>query len=959
MAKLIIQQHSEALPDLSHVHVLLSEPSAAPALRHHLLVEAQQFGFDAILGIQIETLRDWAYQHLPDDMQVCDAKSQELILVEALNQHPALLRSASPWVMAENLLNLFAELTLKHIQLPDSPEDFIAQMQTAYGDSAHQFSALGQEANLIHTLWQAWHTQLKADNLHDTHSAYLHGLANSINGLDRTRYFYLAGYQQFDPAELEWLQQLIKLQRVTLLLQGNAQATGKTCHPDTPLFNIARQLSLPVTRSAQSHCSELLDEVFNSHKAPLLQRAMRIKQLIPQSPLAGRLQVFAAHNAEQEAQAIELQVRRWLKREHEIRSIAIVTENRRLARRVRALLERSQVPLQDAAGWALSTTSAAATVERWLECIEEDFDYLALLDLLKSPFLFPQLEADEFKQAVYRFEQDVIRHENINRGITHYQNALQRRRARLSTQAPTAYLLLESLLEQLAEIAQPLQQLQKTKSKLPAEEFLTTFMHSLTNLGMSETFANDRAGQRLQQAFDELWQATRTTNLLMNWVEFRGWLGRHLERMNFQPHQVNSRVQLMGLSQTCLQQFDALIIASAEQEHLPGRVNSSPFFNDTVRKELALTTSTEQLSERLYHFRRLLESAPEVLITLRAEEHGEPVMPSPWLQAIQAFHQQAYGYELQSAELTAILGQSRSVVEDTLDSLPPLTKQAKPTIVEPDMPDSFSPSAYQKMLDCPYRFFASYVLKLKAPEEVSEALARDEYGNRVHRCLQAFHSPVDGLPGPFSQQLSAEVREQAIQLMNEIAEAVFQQDEQSNFEHHAWHQQWSNIIPHYIDWEIERQQDWQVVKTELLAKNRLDESTFLKGRLDRIDRNTENQLSVIDYKTGQLPNKKDVLAGEYIQLPFYTLLDIEHHQHATDVAYLSLSKSEKLAVKVNLHGEELEQLAQAIALRLTDIVERIREGHALPAWSDSKTCSYCEMDKLCRRQAWQDELYRD
>jgi ATP-dependent helicase/nuclease subunit B len=30
----------------------------------------------------------------------------------------------------------------------------------------------------------------------------------------------------------------------------------------------------------------------------------------------------------------------------------------------------------------------------------------------------------------------------------------------------------------------------------------------------------------------------------------------------------------------------------------------------------------------------------------------------------------------------------------------------------------------------------------------------------------------------------------------------------------------------------------------------------------------------------------------------------------------------------------------------------IEAGDALPAWGDTGTCRYCEMDGLCRRQAW-------
>ena len=131
----------------------------------------------------------------------------------------------------------------------------------------------------------------------------------------------------------------------------------------------------------------------------------------PQSPLAEGMEIFAASSAEQEALAIDLQVRRWLLEGRQ--PLGIVTEDRRLARRVRALLERSGIHLQDSGGWALSTTSAAAALERWLETVEEDFDHQPLLDVLKSPFIFPDVDPDLHGSRVYRLEQDRITSYNV------------------------------------------------------------------------------------------------------------------------------------------------------------------------------------------------------------------------------------------------------------------------------------------------------------------------------------------------------------------------------------------------------------------------------------------------------------------------------------------------------------------------------------------------------------------
>ena len=70
----------------------------------------------------------------------------------------------------------------------------------------------------------------------------------------------------------------------------------------------------------------------------------------PTSPLSGRLQIAAAAGAEQQARVVEIQVRRWLLQG--LRRIGIVTQDRRLARRLRALLEREPKALADlTAAW--------------------------------------------------------------------------------------------------------------------------------------------------------------------------------------------------------------------------------------------------------------------------------------------------------------------------------------------------------------------------------------------------------------------------------------------------------------------------------------------------------------------------------------------------------------------------------------------------------------------------------
>jgi len=948
LAEHLLADHQAELPNLTAVTVILAEPQAAPLLRACLLRLAAEQGHPALLGPRILTLRDWARSFLPPNTQVCDPHLQLLMLVEALHQHPILLKSANPWALANDLIGLFDELTLNYIDLPVDLQDFIRHLQQAYGLHDGEISAFGQEARLVHTLWHAWHEQLQAEGLTDAQTANLLALARSLQQLSTGESLYLVGFHSFTRAELSWVAELLARNQLRLYLHGQTGVAPERYHPDAPLSRLLLQLpAMPQQAPETDAYNDALSRLFDETAGSMQTRARSLRQRYADSPLAPRLQVLTTHSAEDEACAIDIQVRQWLLQGHQ--RIGIITENRRLARRVRALLERAGITLQDAAGWALSTTSAAACLERWLECLEEDFAHLPLLDLLKSPFLFPDLDPNQTAFAILRLEQDIIRHENIARGLNRYREHIQDRRQRLPDWMTDNASNLLHILDRLETAAAPLISLIATR-QTPIS-WLEALDAGLQQLGMSDCFATDPAGSRILQALEQMHQAARHSTIPLNWQDLRTWLGRTLEQFHFQPPASGQGVYLLGLAQSRLQRFDAVIIGGAERDHLPGHPNPSPFFNEAVRRELGLPAATELLAERFHHFRRLLESAPRILITARAEQDGEPVPTSPWLEYLQAFHQMTWNTTLAAPDLKVLLRDPAARVQRDDTPLPLPQTQPAPAIPATLLPTTFSPSGYQQLLDCPYQYYAARCLGLSPPDEIRLALSKADYGERIHQCLQAFHSKVMDLPGPFPGKLTAARREEAVILMTRIAEAVFSQDLADNFEHHGWLQQWLQQIPGYIDWQIERNAAWQVSDTESRYELLLNAQLKLTGQLDRID-SCNNQLGIVDYKTGRIPKQQEVLQGEAVQLPVYALLAATPQQPVREVAYLELGNNHPIGMPYTLADAELQTLSQAMAVRLSTLVEEMHHGAGLPAWGDSKICAHCEMKLLCRRQAW-------
>src|SRR3569623_487551 len=682
-------------------------------------------------------------------------------------------------------------------------------------------------------------------------------LAAPRSALDRDDrcIFFMAGYSELAPPERAWAQRLAEQGRLTILIQTGATDQGVVDndgapHPADVIRALLAGWPAPAIASAPpTPYAQFLDTVFAprtlagdvSEEQLFAVRARRFAAQHPVSPATPHLELLRTAGAEDEARAGDIQVRRGLRAGR--RRVAIVTEDRRLARRRRALLERADVGLHDAAGWALSTTAAAAALERWLEALEEDYARQPLTDLLKSPFVLPGRDRGELLAAVHRFEQDIVLHENVGRNLRRYREHLAYRRARLPQAVGNA---VQELLDAVEHAAAPLLPFLNTSQRHATARMLTALETSLRALGMEEAFARDAAGQRVLQ-----------------------------------------------------------VLA------------------------------------------RLRECAPEIVITLQHEQNGEARLPSPWVEAISRFHTLAYGDDLAGADLAALISRPEAQVlrADTAE-LPAPQPRPAPSISSELMPGKISAGAYQELIDCPYQFFAARSLRLSAPETVREALQKSDYGERVHLILQAFHGGAAGYPGPYTAPLTAANREHAIASLADISRAVFAKDLEDNFEHRGWLQRWLDRIPEYIDWQIARQQAWQVDRVEVKSERRLHEHWLLHGRLDRVDRGAGG-VALIDYKTGGMPSAAEVESGEAVQLPFYALLEEAPVQR---VEYLALDQQ----VKSNsvLTGDALALLTAAYGARLATLLEQISAGAPLPAWGDERTCGYCVLRGVFRKDAW-------
>ena len=950
-ADFIFEKFDDRTPDFSNLFVLLPHSQVTQQFKTALFKSLQP-DVSAIIPPWFGTLKSWARQFSSNqhsNYPIISEHARQLLFIEALQQHPDLFKEENQWQVTQALLSLFDELSLNQTTIFTSAEDFQDQLQHAYGFEEQQpkFQHLLNESNLVYTLWQAWQLQLSENNLYDEISDYISRLSNATATITKQDHFICLSTTQYSKVEQDFIENLIHNNQCSIIEFENTIATDDAS--DNQIKN------------HQHIFSTFINETFKQLSPAIKQRAeIYAKEFCPHSSSELPLSVYMAADEETQIRAIDYFVRINILNNN--KNIAIISEDRKLSRRLRALLERSNIQLQDNAGWSLATTQAATSIERWLQCIEEDFSAYPLLDCLKSPFLniiHAVLDKDatdaDFKKNVYRFEHDLIFHENVSSNIKQYKSLLKNRLQRLDHWPANSYDELINTLDYIQKTAKPLSVFYTENKKIALSEFINALFNSMQHLGIVQSYQHDEAGLVLLKTFEELKQSIKHSDPLLSWDDCRIWLGMALESQHFTPPTNNTNVQLMTLEQASHLNFDCIVIAAAESQHFPGSANNSPFFNQAVHASLELTTWEKQYKQRHELFNRTLLSAPEVLLTACNEEKGEEKPVSPWLELLISFHQLAFNkkadYKSLNNEYLQQLVQSKNEVFNCDDNeLPEQSKPPCPVIPQHLIPEKISASSYQRIVNCPYQYFSADGLRLKALEELTDELRKSDYGERIHLILQTFHNGDKKYGEKFSDTITDNNRSQAESFLSQLSEKIFLTDLENNVLHRSWLYRWKKHIPAYISWQIRHQLDWNIYLSEEKLERDLDDSLKIYGRLDRIDRHMDNSThAIIDYKTGKTARQEDVDIGENVQLSTYALLD----EKATNISYLSVdSSSQKVESKAYLSDDNLQINREENKQRLIEIFKQIRNKERLHAWGDNSVCHFCHFSGLCRKAEW-------
>ena len=210
----------------------------------------------------------------------------------------------------------------------------------------------------------------------------------------------------------------------------------------------------------------------------------------------------------------------------------------------------------------------------------------------------------------------------------------------------------------------------------------------------------------------------------------------------------------------------------------------------------------------------------------------------------------------------------------------------------------FSAGRLNSYGQCPWQYFATHILKLRPTIEPQRHLEPAERGAFCHNVLfrmmrslageakapvQLPLVPQETLDAALDEAIDAEVRHRRIESLRPPYPALWQiQLDQMRRDLSAYLQAAASQaaldttalrfeLSFGIEVDPDEPHDDRSTPEPVIVATPAGEIR-LRGRLDRIDYvafNDVEGLLVVDYKTGRLPNEKDVLAGRNLQMPLY------------------------------------------------------------------------------------------
>ena len=363
----------------------------------------------------------------------------------------------------------------------------------------------------------------------------------------------------------------------------------------------------------------------------------------------------------------------------------------------------------------------------------------------------------------------------------------------------------------------------------------------------------------------------------------------------------NVSITIGKLNDISLINYDYVFLVDFSDGNYPPRKLESPWLNKQMQEELSLSFSTRGIVSNLYNLYLNLHT-DNIFITWSQKQLGSAealessIANRLSLVASDNSFMQEY-VPMRDLELTGLVAEGRggSGGGKFAHSL--------------DFPEQISATDIETLIRAPYNFYAKKILGLKSLNKLDNYPSLAEFGNCFHEVAEIFTKDYS----KYKEASFAAKKEVFDAIVLEVISQVQIPDVTKNI----WQIKLNALAADFIDFQHERQKNCSSILVEkrgVLKLTIAGREVSILAVADRIeiDKQNENICKILDYKTGAVPTKADVVSGLSPQMIVESIIMSEGgfdglKREVSSIIYVKISSSAPYInpTEITLSNEEL------------------------------------------------------
>jgi len=427
-------------------------------------------------------------------------------------------------------------------------------------------------------------------------------------------------------------------------------------------------------------------------------------------------------------------------------------------------------------------------------------------------------------------------------------------------------------------------------------------------------------------------------------------------------------LQVMGMLETRLLDFDTVIIPSFNDDMLPRKQRNNSLIPYGIRKVFGLPTYEDSDAVFSYNFYRLLHRAKTVYLIY--DSRNNKVKNS---EISRFYYQLKYLYQVPMKERTVAFEiESRKKVPLSVPKQGEVQEKLL-QYLNPNSNKMLSASSINDYINCPLKFYFGRVLGLSEQDEMSEMMEANTFGSIFHEVMQDIYKPYKN--EIITKVLLSEIIKNDYKiescLMSAFAKHYFKRANEK-IEMTGYSLLMARIIKKYVlkTLHFDKQrapftflEGEQNILTQISLPN--GQKVNVKVIIDRVDEK-DGLVHIIDYKTGKVtkgltfddmaelftasPQRPKEIMQTFLYSMIYTQQykkeicpNVYSFKQLKDLPDISFSYQKEEILKYSTVAEEYERLLKSCLEKLFD------KSVPFTQTEDVENCKYCPFIKICRR----------